>query len=130
MRVREPGARRGLTLAAAAERRPPKVREDESAQASQTLGLSLTADKSRVSGTAVPALCPVPPRLLDLAAAAAYLGLSPWTVRDLEGAGTLRRVRVPLPNGAELRKLLFDREDLDRLVEAWKEPLVGGPRPT
>jgi hypothetical protein len=62
------------------------------------------------------------PRLLDLPAAAAYLGVSPWTVRDLEAAGTLRRVRVPLPNHGELRKLLFDRVDLDQLIDAWKDP--------
>jgi hypothetical protein len=60
------------------------------------------------------------PRLLDLAATAAYLGVSPWTVRDLAWAGTLRRVRVPLANHGELRKLLFDRQDLDRLIEIWK----------
>src|SRR4051812_30159548 len=53
-----------------------------------------------------------PGRLLDLAATAAYLGVSPWTIRDLEAAGVLRRVRVPLPNHRELRKLLFDRADL------------------
>ncbi len=64
---------------------------------------------------------PLPvPRLLELDASAAYLGVSPWTIRDLEAAGTLRRVRVPLANGGELRKLLFDRADLDRLVDAWK----------
>ncbi|HSB78103.1 MAG TPA: hypothetical protein VLM91_04900 [Candidatus Methylomirabilis sp.] len=62
----------------------------------------------------------MPPRLLDLEATAAYLGVSPWTVRDLEAAGILHRVRVPLPNG-ELRKLLFDREDLDHLVMLWKD---------
>jgi hypothetical protein len=62
----------------------------------------------------------VPPRLLDLDATAAYLGLSPWTVRELESRGILHRVRVPLPTG-ELRKLLFDREDLDRLIEGWKD---------
>ena len=67
----------------------------------------------------VPVMCP--PRLLDLPATAAYLGVSPWTVRDLDAAGVLRRVRVPLPSGAELRKLLFDRADLDRLIEAWKD---------
>ncbi len=61
------------------------------------------------------------PRLLSLEATAAYLGISPWTVRDLEAAGVLPRVRIPLPNNGELRKLLFDREDLDRLIEAWKE---------
>ena len=63
----------------------------------------------------------IAPRLLDLHATAVYLGVSGWTVRDLEAAGTLRRVRVPLVNGGELRKLLFDRGDLDRLVEAWKD---------
>ena len=61
------------------------------------------------------------PRLLDLRATASYLGVSDWTVRDLDAAGVLRRVRVPLPNGGELRKLLFDRTELDRLIEAWKE---------
>jgi hypothetical protein len=65
-------------------------------------------------------VAPVLPRLLDLDATAAYLGISPWTVRDLEGQGILRRVRVPLPIG-ELRKLLFDREDLDHLVTLWKD---------
>jgi hypothetical protein len=67
------------------------------------------------------AIAPMPPRLLDLGATASYLGVSGWTVRDLEAAGTLRRVRIPLPDGGELRKLLFDRSDLDRLVEAWKD---------
>jgi len=60
------------------------------------------------------------PRLLDLKAAAAYLGVSSWTVRDLETNGTLRRVSMPSGAGRELRKLLFDRQDLDRLVETWK----------
>jgi Helix-turn-helix domain len=61
------------------------------------------------------------PRLLDLRAAATYLGISEWTVRDLESSGILARVRIPLPNHGELRKLLFDKADLDRLIEAWKE---------
>jgi len=60
-------------------------------------------------------------RLLELDAAAAYLGLSVWTVRDLDAAGVLRRVRIPRPNGGELRKVLYDRADLDRLIDAWKE---------
>jgi len=64
---------------------------------------------------------PVMPRLLDLHVAATYLGISEWTLRDLEAAGTLRRIRIPLPNAGELRKLLFDRTDLDRLIEAWKD---------
>jgi hypothetical protein len=60
-------------------------------------------------------------RLLDLQATAAYLSVSAWTVRDLEAAGMLRRVRIPLPRGRELRKLLFDRDDLDQLIVRWKD---------
>ncbi|MCZ6550958.1 MAG: helix-turn-helix domain-containing protein [candidate division NC10 bacterium] len=60
------------------------------------------------------------PRLLSLDDAARYLGVSPWTVRDLEAAAVLKRVRIPLPNGGELRKILFDREDLDHLITVWK----------
>ena len=41
--------------------------------------------------------------------------------KELESAGILPRVRVPLPNNGELRKLLFDRRDLDKAIEAWKE---------
>jgi excisionase family DNA binding protein len=52
---------------------------------------------------------------------AAYLSVPEATVYDLTARGVFRRVRVPLPNGGELRKLLFDRTDLDRLVEAWKD---------
>jgi hypothetical protein len=63
--------------------------------------------------------------LLDLTSTAVYLGVSEWTVRDLEAAGVLARVRVPLPNRGELRKLLFDREDLDRLIAAWKDDASG-----
>lgn len=60
-------------------------------------------------------------RLLDRRATAAYLGGFASTVRGLEAAGVLRRVRGPLPDSSELRKLLFDRTDLDRLIEPWKE---------
>jgi len=54
-----------------------------------------------------------------LEAAAAYLGLSPWTIRDLEAAGTLKRVSIHV-GGKDLRKLLFDRVDLDELIQHWK----------
>ena len=66
-------------------------------------------------------MAPVAPRLLDLHGAATYLGVSEWTVRDLETGGFLRRVRLPLPNGGEVRKLLFALEDLDQLVNASKD---------
>ncbi len=65
----------------------------------------------------MPGLCP---RLLDLEATAAYLGVSPWTVRALEAAHVLKRVSIPLPGGRDLRKLLFDRLEVDAHVEAWK----------
>ena len=52
---------------------------------------------------------------------AVHDGVSPWTARGLEAAGILRRVCVPLPGGRDLRKLLFDRADLDKFVEVCKE---------
>ncbi len=67
------------------------------------------------------AVIAIEPRLLSLEDAARYLGVSPWTVRELEWSGVLPRVRIPLGNGKELRKLLFDREDLDRLIDRWKD---------
>jgi hypothetical protein len=63
----------------------------------------------------------VPVRLFDVDGAARYLGVSPDTVRSLYASGVLPRVRIPLPHGGELRRALYDRSDLDRLVEAWKE---------
>lgn len=62
----------------------------------------------------------IAPRLMGLEQAALYLGVSPWTLREWETREILRRVRIPLPNGRDLRKLLFDRADLDRLIEVWK----------
>jgi hypothetical protein len=66
-------------------------------------------------------VAPVSPRLFDLHVSAGYLGLSEWTVRTLEQQGILKRVRIPLPNNGEVRKLLFDKVDLDRLVDSWKD---------
>lgn len=54
-------------------------------------------------------------RLLSLEAAALYLHVSTWTVRALESRGEIHR--APLPG---VRRLLFDREDLDRLVNREK----------
>lgn len=42
-------------------------------------------------------------------------------VCDLEAAETLPRLRIPLANGAEPRKLFFDRADLDRLISVWRD---------
>ena len=57
---------------------------------------------------------PLQPRLLDLETAARYLALSPRTVRELEHQGALQRVQIPA-----VRRLLYDRLALDRLIEAW-----------
>jgi hypothetical protein len=67
------------------------------------------------------AIAPMLPRLLDVHRASDYLSLPEASVYDLAARGVLRRVRIPLPDGGELRKLMFDRADLDRLVETWKE---------
>ena len=75
---------------------------------------------------ALQAVAPLAPRLLDLAGAAAYMAVSPWTIRQWEAEGALPRVRISLPitnkrRGGECRKLLFDRADLDQLIERSKE---------
>lgn len=104
---------------------PPRrgrPRKAESGHSLGTVGPQVVTKSGGNGGTlACQAIAPVPPRLLDLEATAAYLGMSGWTIRDLEAAGILRRVRVPLPNHGELRKLLFDKQDLDRLIDAWKD---------
>ncbi len=52
----------------------------------------------------------VPPRLFGLRAAARYLGIEPRSVQRLVGQGELRPVRLGV------RRVLFDRQDLDRLI--------------
>ncbi len=109
-----------LPLAAAAEMlrgKPGRPRKDVHVvgTAAQQRGMDGGPNRGALAVTAIE------PRLLSLADAALYLGVSAWTVRDLEAAGILPRIRVPLPNNGELRRLLFDREDLDRLIEGWKE---------
>jgi hypothetical protein len=77
----------------------------------------------------MPASVPVTdllPRLLDVHGAARYTSLSPWTIRDLVNNGTLARVRVPLPNAGELRRVLIDRDELDQMIATWKERAGGG----
>jgi hypothetical protein len=65
----------------------------------------------------------LPPRLLDVNAAAAYLSVSPWTIRDWVAAGMLAAVDLPPlrpregdRRKARLRRLLFDRATLDEFV--------------
>jgi excisionase family DNA binding protein len=63
---------------------------------------------------------PLAPRLLSAQAAAEYLGVPYTSLRDWALRGHLPIVRVP-----GCRRLWFDRRDLDRAVEAWKERLAG-----
>ena len=63
-------------------------------------------------------------RLMDLHTAAAYLGCSYWTLRDLVLGGHIPAVRIPSPrarDGRVMRRILIDSRDLDRLIERWKE---------
>ncbi len=56
------------------------------------------------------------PRLLGAKAAAEYLGVPYTSLRDIAHRGHIPVVRVP-----DCRRWWFDRRDLDRAVEAWKE---------
>ena len=69
---------------------------------------------------ALQALGPLLPRVLGKKAASEYLGVSERTIDYLEEAGRLKRVCVPSPDGDDLRRALYDRQDLDILVEQWK----------
>ena len=64
------------------------------------------------------------PRLLNVHAAAAYLSVSTWTIRDWVAAGHLIPVDLPPLRPREgdrgklrLRRLLFDRAVLDQFVD-------------
>jgi hypothetical protein len=69
----------------------------------------------------------IAPRLMNLHQAAAYLGLSFWTVRDYALQGLIPVVTLPAlaPREGErpretLRRVLVDRNDLDTFVERCK----------
>jgi len=128
MRARGPAGGDVPPLAEAARRlrglpgRPRKATTAPGAEALQANALAQYLENTGANPGAVPGLCPLTPRLLDDRAAGEYLGVSRWTVRDLEAAGVLPRVRLPLPGGRDLRRLLYDRTDLDRLIERSKDP--------
>lgn len=52
------------------------------------------------------------PRLLPLKAAAEYLGVRPWTVRQM-----CRNRQIPYVAVGKSRAFLIDRTDLDRYIE-------------
>jgi excisionase family DNA binding protein len=61
--------------------------------------------------TAVPV---AEPRLLDVRGAAQYLSTTVWCVRSLVWGKRLPVIRLG-------KKLLFDRQDLDKFVDSLKE---------
>ena len=104
-------------------RRPGRPRKEaEPGHNMGTVGEGSRMNKGdATSAVAIQANAPIGPRLLDLHSASTYIWISQWTIRDLESAGVLRRVRIPLPNDKEMRKLLFDKQDLDSYIEKWKD---------
>src|SRR2546422_1608226 len=78
------------------------VRASSEARGNSALTVAATQDQ-RSSG----------PRLVDVAGASRYLGVSAWTVRDLIERGALPRVALP-----GVRRVLVDQRDLDRPVDA------------
>ena len=78
--------------------------------------------------------CAFPPRLMNLHDAAAYLGVSYWTLRDYIHDGILAEVKLPCSRrrkkgGAivrragdiDSRRIYVDRDDLDTLVKKCKQ---------
>lgn len=92
----------------------------------QTLERTGRERRTGVHQSAVPGW----PRLLNIYQAAAYLGISVDMVREFINDGTIKPVRLPRPRTArmnrrtaisdQVRRLLIDRADLDKLVERWQ----------
>ena len=67
-----------------------------------------------------------PPRqYLSVPEGARFMGISPWTLRELARKGEVRRIKIG-------RRVLFDRRDLIEFLESRKErqdlgPYRGGP---
>jgi hypothetical protein len=63
------------------------------------------------------------PRLLDLAGAAAYLGISRSAIRQLVDNGQLSRVHLPGLSQPDrsLHRFLRDKADLDAFIDRGKE---------
>ncbi len=60
-----------------------------------------------------PCIIPGIHRLYTVKEAASYLRLSPWTVRGLGWNGEIPEVKIG-------RRVLYDRQDLDRFIESVK----------
>jgi hypothetical protein len=102
-----------------ARRRPGRPRKVKSSHISATSPHELAENKDVKRGAL--AYSAVSPRLLTADQAARYLGISYWSVRNLEAAGTLKRISIPGRLGNDMRRLLYDKADLDRHIQLWKD---------
>ena len=78
------------------------------------LGLAVAKKPAaKITNTTQPQPGAIVPRMLNAAAAAAYLGIGTFAMRHLHWDGAVRGVFIG-------RKLLFDRADLDKYVDGLK----------
>jgi len=99
----------------------PRTQVAAGALAAQASAPPAAQPAARVPASPVATVWPLQPRLLGLKEAAAYLGVSTWTIRDWLASGRLVRVMLPGTKGREhLGRPFFDRLDLDELVEIGK----------
>jgi hypothetical protein len=120
-RIKTGSTPRPLPLADAAQRlrgRPGRPQKHPERSHVAVTSFAHVRAVSRPAARPSDATSNVLPRLLGIEAAARYLGVSPWTVRDLVAGGQLKPVRLSLPSGKAVRRLLFDRLQLDLLVES------------
>ena len=110
-----------MTRASGATRRPGRPRKPLPGPDPRQVGKVSAVTASEEAQLMRLPVVPTAPRLLDLEGASAYLAISIWTIRDMVASGKLARIRLPLKGEKDLRKLLFDREDLDRVIESSKE---------
>lgn len=78
-----------------------------------------TTDTRPASGVSEHRAAGLDPRLLSAQTAAKYLGVPYTTLRDWALRGHLPVIRAP-----QSRRMWFDRKDLDRIVDQWKERLA------
>ncbi len=94
----------------------------------RTVGRTSPTFKGAVRCPVPDEIAALPPRLLNLKQAAAYLGVSYWTMRDWMLAGRLPVITLPglrPREGAKaresLRRALVDVADLDAFIDRCKE---------
>lgn len=64
------------------------------------------------------------PRLLPLKAAAEYLGLTIWAMRERVWDGAIPVVRFRKPSGGWQRKMYIDTQDLESFIQKNKTTIT------